>query len=122
VADIVSKTCDKKIPKGRKKVPCGQPVPGNEATAITVGTTRYLMDLCDEHKAELMAAVEPFTEVAHDAQKRTGTQVRKAIQGKGGKAFTAADVREWMKDQGREISGTGRLPASVIREFQDAHK
>ncbi|MER5754402.1 histone-like nucleoid-structuring protein Lsr2 [Streptomyces sp. NPDC002088] len=121
MADVVSKTCDKKVQRGRKKVVCGQAVPDNEPTAITVGTTRYLMDLCQEHQDELLSAVEPFTSIAHDAQKRLGTQVRKAIKGRGGKAFTAADVREWLKEQGREVSGTGRLPSDLIREFEEAH-
>lgn len=122
MADVVMKTCDFKVTRNRAKAPCGQAVPNNEPTPITVGTTRFLMDLCQEHIDKLHAALEPYTSIAHDTQKRTGTQVRKAIASKRGLAFTAADVRKWLQEQGREVSGTGRLPEHLIREYQDAHK
>lgn len=121
MADVVMKKCDFKVTRKREKVACGQDVPNNEATPVTLGTTRYLMDLCQDHIDALNAAVDPFISIAHDAQKRVGTQVTKAIQGKRG-AFTAQDVRKWMKEQGREVSETGRLPENLIREYQDAHK
>ncbi|MFJ6508697.1 histone-like nucleoid-structuring protein Lsr2 [Streptomyces sp. NPDC091879] len=121
MADVVMKKCDFKVTRNRAKASCGQDVPNNEATPVTVGTTRFLMDLCQEHIDKMHAALEPFTSVAHDAQKRTGTQVRKAIRGKRG-AFTTADVRKWLQEQGREVSSTGRLPGDLIREYEDAHK
>jgi hypothetical protein len=122
MADVVMKKCDFKVTRSRAKASCGQDVPNNEATPITVGTTRFLMDLCQEHIDKMHAALEPFTSVAHDTQKRTGTQVRKAIAGKRGEAFTTADVRKWLAEQGRDVSNTGRLPQHLIREYQDAHK
>lgn len=114
-----SRFCDLKVKRGRKEVACGEPVPNDEPTALTLGTTRYLMDLCEEHQQELGEAVGPFISVAHDAQQRRGTQVRKAIQGKSG-AFTTKDVRQWLMEQGREVPPTGRLSNDLIREYQDA--
>lgn len=122
MGDRLSKFCDFKKKKGRSEVVCGKPVPNDEATALTYGTTRFVMDLCDEHREQLEAAIVPFTSVASEAQRRTGTQVRKAIAGKRGMAFTTADVRVWLQEQGREVSSTGRLPDHLIREYQDAHK
>jgi hypothetical protein len=118
----VDKFCDFKVKRGRKTEACGQDVPNNEATAITHGTTRYFMDLCDEHKQLMSEVLEPFTSIAHNTEKRVGTQVLKAIKGRGGQTFTAADVRVWLKEQGREISSTGRIPVDLIREFEAAHK
>jgi hypothetical protein len=118
----VDKFCDFKVKHGRKTEPCGQDVPNNEATAITVGTTRYFMDLCLDHQQLMVGALEPFTSIAHNTEKRIGTQVLKAIKGRGGQTFTAADVRVWLKEQGREISSTGRIPVDLIREFEAAHK
>jgi hypothetical protein len=122
MADRLSKFCDFKVKRGRKESTCGQPVPNDEPTYLTYGTTRFGMDLCEEHVGKLEDAIGPFTSIASDAQKRTGHAVRKAIAGKGGKAFTAADVRQWFQEQGRDISSTGRLPEHVIREYMDAHK
>jgi hypothetical protein len=121
MGERVSKFCDIKVKKGRTEAACGKPVPDDEATPVTVGTTRYLMDLCQEHQDKLNDVLLPFISVAHDAQKRTGTQVRKALRGKRG-AFTTADVRKWLTEQGREVSHTGRLPEDLIREYEDAHK
>lgn len=122
MADVVRKLCDFKLSKGRKHVPCGQPVTDSEPTAMTLEMTRYLMDLCDEHKQLLRATVEPFTSVSHDTSLRRGTHVRKAIQTKGGQAFTSRDVRKWLQEQGRDVSGVGRLPQDVIDEYAAAHE
>jgi hypothetical protein len=122
MGDRLSKFCDFKVKKGKKEVECGKPVPGDEPTALTYATTRFVMDLCEEHREALEAAIIPYTSVATEAQKRTGTQVRKAIASKKGMAFTAADVRAWLKEQGREVAPSGRLPENLIREYQDAQK
>lgn len=121
MADVVNKACDVKVRRGSKKVACGKAVPNNEPTPVTIGTTKYLMDLCEEHQAAMMSALEPYTSVASDVQQRRGTVVRKAIQGKRG-AFTTKDVRNWLKEQGREVTETGRLPNEVIQEYVEAHQ
>jgi hypothetical protein len=120
MGEQMTRFCDVKV-KGRK-TPCGQPVPDNEPTHITYGTTRFSMDLCDEHKLKLEAAIQPYTDIAHDTAKRMGTVVRKAVATKRGTAFTTKDVRKWLEEQGREVSSTGRLPDHLIKEFQEAHK
>lgn len=119
MAEKISRYCDFEVTRKRQKQECGNPVPNDEPTAFTVGTTRYLMDLCEEHQETLGDTLAPFIAIAHDAQQRRGTQVRKAIQGKEG-AFTVKDVREWLKAQGRDVPPTGRLPNSVIEEYQAA--
>jgi hypothetical protein len=116
-----SRFCDFVRITGRKKEGCGKPVPNDEPTAVTVGTTRYLMDLCAEHQEGLDQALQPYVSVAHKAQRREGTNVREALQGKKG-AFTTKDVRNWLKEQNREVPETGRLPNEVIREYQEAHQ
>ncbi|MFF1701216.1 histone-like nucleoid-structuring protein Lsr2 [Streptomyces sp. NPDC058252] len=121
MADVVKKACDVKIRRGSKKVACGKDVPNNEPTSVTIGTTKYVMDLCEEHQGALMSALEPYTSVASDVLQRRGNVVRKAIQGKRG-AFTTKDVRNWLKQQGREVTETGRLPNDLIQEYVEAHQ
>lgn len=118
----VDKFCDYKVKSGRKLVSCGKDVPDQQDTAVTLGTTRFFMDLCLEHQKLLTKALDPFTSIAHNTEKRVGTQVLKAIRGRGGKTFTAADVRVWLREQGREISPTGRIPTDLLKEFEAAHK
>lgn len=121
MADVLQKQCDFKIQKGRKQVACGQPVSGAEQTPLTIDTTRYLMDLCDEHRQQLFDALLPWISVATDTQKRHGTHVRKALIGRNGQAFTEKDVRAWLKERGDDVSDTGRLSKNLIEEYQAAH-
>lgn len=121
MAEKTSRYCDfVQHRKGKADNVCGQPVPDDEPTPVTLGTTRYLIDLCAEHQEALKADLLPYTSLAHDTQQRRGTAVRKAIQGKAG-AFTTKDVREWLKAQGRPVTDTGRLSNDLIQEYQEAH-
>ncbi|MFE2099541.1 histone-like nucleoid-structuring protein Lsr2 [Streptomyces sp. NPDC059468] len=123
MGERVRKYCDRKVKRGRKTEACGQDVPGDKATPFQIGETRYESDLCQEHIDELYAALEPYTSIAHTARKRVGTQVRKAIQGKGGQAFTAQDVRTWLREErGYDVPETGRLTKAWIEEFEAAHQ
>jgi hypothetical protein len=119
--DKVSKFCDLKVTRRRDKVACGQPVPDDQPTYVTFGTTRYGIDLCAEHQETLTKSLQPYLDVASDAQMRTGTHVRKALQGRGGKPFTTKDVREWLASEGREVPARGRLPEDILREYEQAH-
>jgi hypothetical protein len=122
MGERVRKFCDVKVKRGRKTESCGQDVPGDVATPLQVGTTRYEMDLCQEHQDEMREVLAPFTSIAHTARQRVGTQVRKAIQGTDGKSFTAQDVRAWLKEErGYDVPETGRLPKAWITEFERAH-
>jgi hypothetical protein len=121
MADIISKACDFKVLRRKKTEACGLPVPNNEPTPVTVGTTRYLMDLCAKHQESLIAALQPYTSIASDTQQRNGTAVRKAIQGADGRPFTTKDVRLWLQAQGREVPEAGRLPQALLVEYQEAH-
>lgn len=121
MAQIVMKACDFDVKKGRKTEKCGQQVPDNEPTYLTEGTTRYSMDLCAEHQQLMREVLLPFTSIAFDTQRRMGTQVRKAIQTKSGKAFTTKDVRTWLQEQGRDVPESGRLPKDLIEEYANAH-
>ncbi|RZU36038.1 Lsr2 protein [Streptomyces sp. BK022] len=123
MGERVRKFCDRKVKRGRKAEVCGQDVPNDESTVFQIGTTRYEADLCQEHQDEMLEAMEPYTSIAHTARKRVGTQVRKAIQGKGGQAFTAQDVRQWLREErGYDVPDTGRLTKAWIEEFEAAHQ
>lgn len=121
MADVLRKTCDMVVKRGRRKERCEKPVPDDEPTPLTIGTTKYLMDLCQQHQKELHGAIQPFLDIAHDARKRTGTQVRKAVLDLDGHVFTAKDVRNWLRDQGRPVPDAGRLPQSAYDEYVAAH-
>ncbi|MDX3260803.1 Lsr2 family protein [Streptomyces sp. MI02-2A] len=122
MADVVQKKCDFKYHPGTKREKaCGKDVPDNESTVFSVGPVRYETDLCADHKATLLEDLEPYTSIARNVQRRYGKVVRKAIQGRQG-AFTTRDVRNWMREQGVEVSDTGRVPEDWIKRFMEAQE
>lgn len=111
--------CDFKI--GKQGRVCGEIVPDNEPTPIN---GEYVADLCERHREAYDSAVAPYLDVAVKIKQssRKGQAVRSAMKGQSGKPFTTADVRDWMRAQGREVSDSGRLPNDVIREYKDSVK
>ncbi len=121
MADVIQKKCDfKHHPGTARERACGKDVPGNEPTSFTVGGTIYESDLCEEHQETLLEDLEPYTSIARQVRRRYGKSVRKAVQGRGG-AFTTKDVRNWLREQGREVSDTGRISEDIIKEFMKTH-
>lgn len=111
----VIRRCDFKI--GTKGRVCGETVPDNEPTPINGD---YSADLCGRHREGYNAAVAPYLDVAVKVSTtRKGHHVRRSLSGRSGQPFTTADVREWMRSQGREVSDSGRLPNDVIEEYKD---
>lgn len=114
----VTRKCD--MPKGTKGNTCGQRVPGDEPMQFNVGGVEYHADLCEQHRAAFSQALVPFIAIARPVSTRNGPAIRKALRGRQG-VFTTADVRKWLREEGREVSPTGRLPQEVIAEYEAAH-
>lgn len=110
--------CDRPV-KGKR---CGKTTPDNKPTKFMVDGVTYESDLCETHIEELRAALEPFTSIASTSSKRVGKANRKALSTPGGEPFTTKDVRQWLIDQGREVSNTGRIPNSLVEEFIQARR
>jgi len=119
--DVVEKHCDFKIRAARNERTCGKVVPDNEATEFALAPDSYSADLCGEHRQTLAGALAPFIEVGRRSRAiaSVNSRGRKVLRGVGGKTFTSQDVREWMREQGREVGAGGRLPNAVIQEFKN---
>jgi len=78
--------------------------------------TEYEIDLSTAHSAELHSALERFIRHA----RRTGTARRVPRSQRGNSAADTAKVREWAKEQGIEIKDRGRVPATVVEQYQAA--
>lgn len=76
----------------------------------------YVIDLNDTHAEEMRAALAPYTRAGRapgiaPMRRRnnpTGTMDREAI-------------RRWAKDNGLNVADRGRLPASVLEAYNNAH-
>jgi hypothetical protein len=85
--------------------------------------TAYEIDLSADHAAELRAALAPYV----SAGRRVSGSGRTASSGSSSRARrTTSDrdysaIRTWAKANGHEVSGRGRVPATVLEAYDAAH-
>lgn len=89
----------------------------------------YEIDLNDEHANQLRAALQPFVERARRARGGRTTSGRRvsvsAPTSRGRtslteKGFDAKTVRAWANDHGVDVTNRGRIPESVIVQYEAA--
>lgn len=77
----------------------------------------YEIDLTDEEAADLREVLAPFMSVARpvDTDRKPTSRPSKRDGGTDPKA-----VRTWAKEQGIDVPARGRLPRSVVEQYQAA--
>jgi Lsr2 len=90
--------------------------PAEETVHFGLGPTEYEIDLSAANASRFRAQVAPF--IAH-ARKAGGA--RRARAGRSAADRRAsAEVRAWAKEHGVEISERGRIPTSVLEQYEKA--
>jgi hypothetical protein len=119
MALVQTRTCDKTITKRGNTTVCGQEV--GEPTSMRLDNDNREIDLCDEHKSELVATLEPFTSVGRKVTPRTGPPVQPGRRGhRVSTTSTRSDLKEirtWALENGYKVAPMGR----ISREIQDAY-
>ncbi|WP_144722629.1 Lsr2 family protein [Cellulosimicrobium sp. TH-20] len=72
--------------------------------------TVYEIDLNDEHRDELLRALQPFI----DAGRRAGRRTVHAASGDD-----RAAIRQWARENGHEVSDRGRISAAVVEAYNN---
>ena len=88
--------------------------PADETVRFEVGGTEYEIDLNKKNARAFRKQLAPFVEHARRAgrgQRRPRTSSRRQRSG---------DIRAWAKEQGIAVSGRGRIPASVVEQYEAA--
>ncbi len=86
----------------------------------------YSIDLSDKNAGKLRKALEPYISAGHrvgrgPADGRGGPRTRAvAVVGRSSREQNQA-VRAWAAKKGYEVSERGRIPASVVEAFHEAH-
>ena len=89
--------------------------PADETVRFGFGGADYEIDLSKKNAAALRKQLAPFIEHA-----------RRAGRGQSGRARTTAsrqlsgDIRAWAKKHGIAVSERGRIPASVVEQYEAA--
>lgn len=90
---------------------------GSPTLYFSFDGTSYEIDLTDEEKAAFKDAIAPYLGHARGvrgAAKRATD--RSTASGPDPKA-----VRAWAVEQGLDVPSRGRIPASLVQEYQAAH-
>jgi len=89
-----------------------------ETVRFAVGGTEYEIDLNKENARAFRKQLAPFIE--HARRVGRGQRRRPARTASGHEH--SGDIRAWAKEQGIDVSGRGRIPASVAERYEAANK
>ena len=90
--------------------------PAAETVRFGLGGTEYEIDLNSKNARAFRRQLAPYLEHARKAgrgQRRRPVRTVASRQRSG-------DIRAWAKDQGIAVSARGRIPASVIQQYEAA--
>jgi hypothetical protein len=85
--------------------------------AFSLDGRDYEIDLCEKHSEKFDEAVKRF---AGRARKVTGRVPRPKRRTAAHRQHSAA-VRAWAKENGKDVSDRGRIPAQVIADYEATH-
>jgi hypothetical protein len=92
---------------------------GQETLVFSFDGTAYEIDACTEHAKELRDKVSPFVEHARRASAAGGRGRKRQPQASAGRQ-QSAQIREWAKSRGLKVNERGRIPASIVAEYESA--
>jgi nucleoid-associated protein Lsr2 len=90
--------------------------PANETVRFALNGTSYEIDLSNENAQALRGALGKYVE---HARKASGPS--RQARGPRKRVDTSA-VRAWAKEQGMKINERGRIPASVMKDYEAAQE
>ena len=92
--------------------------PADETVRFGIGGADYVIDLSTRNAKAFRKQLAPFIEHARKAgrgQRRRSSRTAASRSRSGG-------VRAWAKAQGIAVSDRGRIPASVVEQYEAATK
>jgi Lsr2 len=106
---VVTMVCD---------LPHDDEVVGNETVSFSVDGTGYEIDVCSAHAKELHDIFGSYIAHARRAS-AVARPRRKARSGPGRER--SSEIRQWARERGEKVSERGRIPASIIQEYEASH-
>ena len=90
--------------------------PADETVRFRLGGTEYEIDLSKKNAAAFRRKIAPFIEHARKA----GRGPRRRAGGTASSRERSSIIRAWAKDQGIAVSERGRIPASLVEQYETA--
>jgi len=83
---------------------------------FAIGGTEYEIDLSSKNAAAFRRQLAPFI----DHARKTGRGPRRLPGRSASSRERSADIRAWAKEHGITVSERGRIPASVVEQYEAA--
>jgi nucleoid-associated protein Lsr2 len=90
--------------------------PAEETVRFGFGGADYEIDLNKKNAAAFRKQLAPFIEHARKAGRPQARRPGRSVASRQ----RSSDIRAWAKDHGLAINERGRIPASVVAEYQAA--
>lgn len=81
----------------------------------------YEIDLSEAHEKELRKALEKYVGAATQVSGQNATATSRRKYGTGPVRRDTKHIREWLREQGVEISDRGRIPTDLMNRYKAAH-
>ena len=106
----------------------GDDTTGDTTIDFALDGTSYEIDLCDQHAGQLRDSFADYVGAARRAGSGGGRGAggrrpgrgRSGGAGRGGRRRTA-EIREWARSKGLSVSERGRIPATIMEQYEAAN-
>jgi hypothetical protein len=94
----------------------------DETVSFALDGAAYEIDLSNANAKKLRDSLAQFVEHSRKAGsvKRSGRGVGRPARGTSSRE-RSADIRAWAKGQGIKVNERGRIPATVVEQYEAAH-
>jgi hypothetical protein len=92
----------------------------DETVSFALDGALYEIDLSGKHAAKLRKDLEPFVQHARRARPKAAVKGVRQARTQNNRE-RSAEIREWARSQGIQVNDRGRIPATVIEQYENAH-
>jgi hypothetical protein len=96
-------------------------VEGTETVSFGLDGSSYEIDVCDTHATELRKAFATYVGAARRAGRTSVAARRGRPSAKSSSNQRVAEIREWARKNGQQVSERGRLSATLVAAYEAAH-
>ena len=96
-------------------------VEAEETLHFGLADITYEVDVCGNHAQQIRDGLQPFVAHARKSSSASSSSSRRRPGRSAAGRDQTAGIRAWAKDKGIQVNDRGRIPASVVKEYEAAH-
>ena len=94
-------------------------VEAQETLPFSLGNTAYEIDVCAKHARQIREGLEPFVTHSRRTAPAAGSRPRRARP--AADREQSVGIRSWARGRGIHVNDRGRIPASLVKEYEQSH-